>query len=141
MPGGDYVDLFLKLDSPIEYDLPGWDQCRGKYNIQEDSYIFTIAKDSSVDYVELVELLGLEGGDTFEGIAMDEMPVEDFMNELSERGFDPLMDNRDTVLWLKERMSFYVFEGMARTIGWWSDPATRFVAADPRNTHNTRNNP
>ena len=127
MPGYDYVESFLKLSFPIEYNDSGWEQARGKYKVSERSYAFTIAKDANVEEVQLVELLGIEDADTFEGIYMNEISVRDFMHELSKVGSNPVL-RRDSVLWLKERMSFYIFEDTARTIGWWSKDAERFLS-------------
>ena len=80
-----------------------------------------------MEEVQLVELLGIEDADTFEGIYMNEISVRDFMHELSKVGSNPVL-RRDSVLWLKERMSFYIFEDTARTIGWWSKDAERFLS-------------
>lgn len=54
MPGDDYIDLFLKLDSLIEHGPPCRDNVLGKVQGSENSYAFAVAKTSSVDCVELL---------------------------------------------------------------------------------------
>lgn len=118
-PGSDYYELFFKLDPVEEMESFGHENARGRHKLNDREYVIAIVKSSTSDQTDLVELSGFYGGDTFEGIAIDEVSVHDFMGELKRIGSDPIYVN-SMIFWPEEKISFYVYKGSPRTIGWWS---------------------
>lgn len=68
--------------------------------------------------VACVEVRGVLTNDTFEGINLLESTEQTFVQELAKIGSTPVID-KSVIWWPKERMSFYIFEGIPRTIAWW----------------------
>lgn len=117
-----FRDLKAQLLNVTVNDDFGFESVMGNLELERQIYLMGVDQNAQTGALACVEVRSVLTNDTFEGINLLESTEQTFAQELAKIGSTPVID-KSVIWWPKERMGFYIFEGIPRTIAWWGTDA------------------
>ncbi len=119
-PFENFIDALDDLDLDVKF---GYFSLNGSLFLEGKKYFINVEKEERSKMVESIELNSIFGDDYFEGIHISSSTIDSFMEALAAKGSTPIYQDSG-IWWPKERISFYIYEDVPRSICWWGENIT-----------------